>query len=1699
MKQTKPRKLLTVLMALVMIATCLVSPALANPAESSNSAVTAVSAITDAKSGEISYTEAQELDPKLDPNREISIMVELDGQTIYQQTGNLQLAAAGHDSQLVAIAQAERQVEAVLKQSIAVDSRFGLLFNGFSFSGQLWMVDAINAIEGMTAYEAPMFDLIEASTEEVNLTPNMSTSNQMISTGDAWALGYTGEGMVIAIIDSGIRQTHEVFSVMPENGKIDKAYLQEVFDTHGANLHCGTDADAMYYNEKLPFNWDYYDKDAVPNHTNSDHGTHVAGIAAGNNGKDFKGVAPDAQIVTMQVAESSGGISLVTLMEALEDCIYLDVDVINMSLGISAYFTSYASISSKLEGIYDALEAAGITVCAAAGNDQHSNFWVNPNIGYDMGWFSWNVDVGTVGAPATFPGSFCVSSVQNAGNNGGYLIAYGSELYPQRSVTSTVPGIRDLPEGEYDIVYAGYASVAELAELDVKGKIVLSERGVETFGGKGNNAAAAGAVGILVYNNEPGPVASAAVTTIPFGTLSQEEGMLLRENFADGVNGKVTVSHGFAYGLVQMALTSSWGTTADLRIKPEIAAPGDKITSAIGFEGDSSYATWSGTSMATPHVAGGMLLIKQRLKEILPDKTAAEINELAYAYMMSTAHKFTSNVRRAGAGLMDLKGALTTEAYLSVEGQNRPKLELDDSENGEFTFSFTVNNVGDTAKTYDVVPTVLTESAGEMKYTGYRETDTTRTKYIVYNRKNDYFLSNYPTATTVKLMKGSISDVTAQCDITAPETVTVAAGSTATVEMTIKASAELLTYIQENFTSGMYLEGYVTLEDQDESGVDLSIPFLGFVGDWDYGPMFDMGFWWNLPYGQVNLAQMPVSQGTYLGDGVLEQGLGLNYYASMKGKNYVADRNAISPNGDGLLDKVSYIEFSLMRNPKTVKLYVQDAEGNVVKSLYDKTYGLRKEYFVEGWNGGTTYSNIIFNYVADEMEENETAYIVLEAWLDHEEYDITANQNGRMVFPVTKDLTAPQVSVIDGGIQILDTNYIAYYGVYSDSQMRDALVETGVFAEERGVAETVMTDLDTLFVKVADYARNEAFYMVRDGQIYVLNNDAFGHSTKEIIGRSYLNWNLGGYEYAWYTFNPETPNAVTAQTAPTYAMNDYVYYGFDYLGGAVAKNGQCYVNSSLHLHTFNPDTYETEVVGEFWSDDGSVLHVRNLMTNPETGDIYAFVHLSCCGSGYHMAEVNLETAELTEVWRLDDSLAVDADYFSWSAQFVSGDTIAIWMHSGSIWLVDAEDCWPQKEINLGLTAPSGEAQYGIDGNGGNMIYDEKENQLYLFSPKCSWFGFHRYNTHGYITFDLDNSKVTMRRLAGGSELGIQGLFLREDVKPEICVCYQEIVAPTCETEGYTLNICVDCGRETRENFVPALGHDYELVVVDPTCTKAGYTMNHCSICDEHYILDVIDPTGHSYNTEITAPTCTEVGYTTYICDCGERYVSDYVDALGHSFGQWVITTEPGCTENGSETRTCDRCDATETQEVPACCPAEGFIDVNTKQWYHDGVCYALRNGLMNGMSETEFAPENNMTRAQLVTVLYRLAGSPSVEGLEHPFADVAAETWYTDAVIWAYNAEVVNGVSDTAFAPNANITREQIAAILYRYAGAEVVEEDSLKDFTDAGKVNAYAVDAMNWAVSVGLINGVAEGELAPQGNATRAQIATILMRYCEG
>ncbi len=180
------------------------------------------------------------------------------------------------------------------------------------------------------------------------------------------------------------------------------------------------------------------------------------------------------------------------------------------------------------------------------------------------------------------------------------------------------------------------------------------------------------------------------------------------------------------------------------------------------------------------------------------------------------------------------------------------------------------------------------------------------------------------------------------------------------------------------------------------------------------------------------------------------------------------------------------------------------------------------------------------------------------------------------------------------------------------------------------------------------------------------------------------------------------------------------------------------------------------------------------------------------------------------------------------------------------------------------------------------------------------------------------------------------------------------------------------------------------------------------------------------------------------------------------------------------------------------CPSKAFTDVDTSLWYHEGIDYVLLAGLFNGTSATTFEPNADMTRAMLVTVLWRLDGEPNTAAANH-FSDVSAGTWYTDAVIWAAENNIVEGYDADTFGPNDPITREQMAAILYRYAsykGYDVSASDSLETFTDLETISNWALTSVKWAVAEGLITGVSETTLDPAGNASRAQVATILMRF---
>ena len=241
------------------------------------------------------------------------------------------------------------------------------------------------------------------------------------------------------------------------------------------------------------------------------------------------------------------------------------------------------------------------------------------------------------------------------------------------------------------------------------------------------------------------------------------------------------------------------------------------------------------------------------------------------------------------------------------------------------------------------------------------------------------------------------------------------------------------------------------------------------------------------------------------------------------------------------------------------------------------------------------------------------------------------------------------------------------------------------------------------------------------------------------------------------------------------------------------------------------------------------------------------------------------------------------------------------------------------------------------------------------------------------------------------------------------------------------------------------------------------------------------------------PTAAKAGTTVTLTPVPHRGYQVGTVAVTDRFGEAVAVTEQA---DGTYTFTMPNGQVTVTvtfAEAPL-----PFPDVTEGDWFYDAVRYAYETGLMDGVEDNLFAPNSETTRAQLVTILYRLAGQPAVSG-NLPFTDVESGTWYTDAVAWAAQNGIVNGVSDTEFAPGDDITREQLAVILYRYAayqGYDVSQRADLSGFGDASSISDYAQEALSWAHAQGLVLGFEDGSLRPQGTASRAQIAAVLMRF---
>ena len=991
------------------------------------------------------------------------------------------------------------------------------VLNGFSLEMPYGMIEKAEQLPGVKRITPVTYYNVPEDQSSYDVA--MNNSNGMIGADlvnqDLSYAGHDGAGAVVAILDTGLDTDHEAFSVMP--GTV--AYTEEemLALVAGTKLSSGiTDGSETYVNAKVPYAYDYANKDTNVN-GDIDHGVHVAGTIAGNNGEDFFGVAPNAQLMIMKVFSDGNGSTGDDIITAgLDDAVKLGADSINMSLGSAAGFNWYRETEDE---VYNNCWDAGINLMVAAGNDTSASYANQYGNGLAM---ADAMDNSIVGSPSTGYESMSVASVQNCAVESDYFllgdekIAFSQMVYaPTSAMGSMWSQITNWSSTsltfEY-VVVPGFGAEEDYAELgDLTGKLALIQRGQTNFEEKLKIARSHGAKGAIIYNNAGGSF-SPAYNTFNGGMvgISNADGLKLIEAAAAG-NNFVTFGPSKASEYPwntpaeekipwrailpssdagQMSSFSSVGPATDLGMKPEIAAPGGNIVSSVIGGG---YAAMSGTSMATPHLAGAAALVRNYLKNEWNITNPTELRNVTDALLMSTAVPARNETgdeygpRWQGAGVVNVYNAVTSGAYLTVDNPDptdssvvvtRPKAELGWNKYGVYKFSFDIHNISDADITYTLSAVSLSEGVTMQSGIAFADGVTRRLG------EEDF------------KMTFSCADRNG--------TVTVGAGQTVTVTATLTLSGSYLKELFANFENGNYVEGYVYL--QPTEGVTLTLPYLGFCGDWtDAGTVFEGApdtAWQLQPtvFATVNTN----GSGYYLGE---------NAYYEADPYNY--DRLAFSTKiGD--VPQTLAILLTTRRNLTDFSVKITDDSGETLWSLGSKY--LTKSYY---YYNAQTYINtrIITDGWTGRAFNEETGLYDGEYLPTGKYYDLTFSGNtaqsdvtASVTYPVWLDAGAPEISNIqcyvdetDGvfklAFDVQDDHYVRVVNIIdsTNSYLLTYTVENFAQIEEQGSKSKVILDLDGLceFLKdnglnpgriklsVSDYALNNAEVYVDLGPQYL--------------------------------------------------------------------------------------------------------------------------------------------------------------------------------------------------------------------------------------------------------------------------------------------------------------------------------------------------------------------------------------------------------------------------------------------------------------------------------------------------------------------------------------------------------------------------------------------------------------------------------------
>lgn len=865
-----------------------------------------------------------------DPNEEVRVIVEL------KTTPNQVSLAKNGTSTLSAInAEQNKFLAAAARTGMDLEplKTFKEVFNGTSAVVQrkeiplLEKIDVVKNVYIAQEYEKP--------------EPTMSESVGVIEAPFAWDLDYKGEGYVVGVIDSGFDPTHPDFILThPELARIQK------------NSLVSKDLPGSYINAKFPYAYNYYDQNNIIFESGSSHGQHVAGTV-GANGETIKGVAPEVQILGLRVFSNDPLLATTfddIYIEAMDDAVKIGVDALNLSLGSPAGFSTFGEGAVDI-AVKNAREA-GVVVAMSAGNEH------NMVDGWTSSAADWMPDQGVVGTPGSTPESISVASTEKFPRlYSEQFVQYLVDGVAQKGVITPAAGSPDpvgtLGEETLSFVDGGYGSAAALANAE--GKVALVSRGGDTpnFTDKLANAMAAGATALIIYDNRVGPpvnMAGGDVATIPYVFADQATGL--------GILGLPEGERVLSFGRTpienpstQISDFSSWGATPDLRLKPEIAAPGSEITS---LQNGGTYGVMSGTSMASPHVAGASALIKNYMDDTdrFGDLPAGDKAFQAKVLLMNSASvMFNDEIARSpraqGAGMMNLKNAVetTTLAYNLTTGE--AKLELKEVTGKSLDLNLRVENFGDASKNYEADIILLTDDIEDGKYTEY-------------SRNVEFTVSG-------------------------DETFTLAAGETEDISFNVDFSSD-------DIGTEQFIEGFVVLTAED--GTTTTVPFMGFYGDWNEPYVLDNMYLANGqdPYGETFFDYSSL---------LYQRSGGLYYQDFSNGRLELNPGNSIS-SSTGLNNIVPYLSF--IRNAENFEVNILNEDGSQLFRVGSAEF-IRKVYRL-GSNSPVrfVYEGIWEGNFTDGPAQDGIYFYEMKSTINYEE---AVPQSKRI--PLLIDNTAPTV------------------------------------------------------------------------------------------------------------------------------------------------------------------------------------------------------------------------------------------------------------------------------------------------------------------------------------------------------------------------------------------------------------------------------------------------------------------------------------------------------------------------------------------------------------------------------------------------------------------------------------------------------------------------------------------------------------------